>query len=111
MLRVKAEGSSGAQRPIGCTTAARSTPWHIRGIRDALSPQRQIRTHCSDLHPKTVGDQHRDAAPPPPHTAAVWGTVGAHSTPGLGCLHRQKQEKAVLTETDPEMVFMVTLNT
>lgn len=88
---------------------ARSIPWHFRGSRDALSPQ--IRTHCSNLHAKIVKDQHRDVAPSPPHIAAVWSTVGTRSALGLGCLHRQKQEKAVLTETDPELVFMVTSNT
>ena len=35
------------------------------------------------------------------------GTAGTCSAPGLGCLHRHKQEKAVLTETDTKLVFIV----
>lgn len=35
------------------------------------------------------------------------GHAGSCSAPGLGCLHRHKQEKAVLTETDTELVFTV----
>lgn len=90
---------------------ARSIPWHFRGSRDALSPQGQIRTRCSNLHPKIVRDQHRDVAPSPPHIAAVWSRVGTRSALGLGCPHRQKQEKAVLSETDPELEFTATSNT
>ena len=39
------------------------------------------------------------------------GMAGTCSAPGLGCLHRHKQEKAVLTETDTELVFIVSFLT
>lgn len=60
----------------------------------------------------TPGIRHRHL-PEGPHCCCLragWGaggTAGTCSALGLGCLHRHKQEKAVLTEVDTDLVFTV----
>lgn len=100
----------------------RATPtqvlrWKQQAVsKDAQSPSGTRRAHWGQQEPLTPTKRSltRDTAPSPPKGRAAAcagrggrGATGTRSAPGLGCLHRHKQEKAVQSETYTESVFIV----